>query len=157
MIYYIINEDEPKKEMILNINSFEKNSIIQLIYTKCINEKANERPSISELLFLLYANFYSVIDKSSIIVQFQEIQYFNGIINGQKEFIIKDIKKTMYYFSLIENLNFPKAFYNLAIICLEDKCVDINKVIHYLTLASNQNYDKASYLLGIMYYNNQNI
>ena len=64
MIYYIMCEKKYECEAQDNIyEKYGKNEHFVSIYKSCINVEANQRPSISDLLFEFYAIFYQHINK----------------------------------------------------------------------------------------------
>ena len=152
---------------------------IEPIIKKCLCENPEERPSISELIFEFYSNYYSMINMEQmsdlmketfdtlydrntamILMNIQniekdsEISFNLGLIYHFSSIIPHDMDKTIYYYTLSSNLNNPKAQYHLGVIYYEDEYLkrDIDKSIYYFKLAANQNYASAQYNLGVIYY-----
>lgn len=152
---------------------------IEPIIKKCLCENPEERPSISELIFEFYSNYYSMINMEQmsdlmketfdtlydrntamILMNIQniekdsEISFNLGLIYHFSSIIPHDMDKTIYYYKHSSNLNNPKAQYHLGVIYYEDEYLkrDIDKSIYYFKLAANQNYASAQYNLGVIYY-----
>ena len=156
-------------EYIMDTDEFRNYQSIQ----KLINLILNERPSISTIVQKFISEFKSKIlienlfenlqvhfDNLEAIINFNknkndpEIQYKLGVVYCKGQYVIRNVNKAAYFFSLASNQNHLKAQLYLGFIYIDGRYIsrDIGKAIHYYSLAANQNDLQAQYNLGAIYY-----
>ncbi|KAK8847200.1 hypothetical protein M9Y10_019784 [Tritrichomonas musculus] len=164
------------KENILNfVNSVLCPSMFKEIYQQNkenLEYYADKRPSISSLfnkIFLIMAeNEKNKIFLKEIIkirekqyvkycknrTMFEDISNFLGFVYYEGKFIEKDIKKSIFYFTISTEPTNDKIQHILGKIFYEEESIAVNikKAIHYLTLSSNQGNSRSQSLLGEIYY-----
>lgn len=142
------------------------------ICEKCINEKPEERPTISEIIHDFIFCFLTDIYKDSSYLKTEncfvnilekniefsengcndsEALYTLGLLYLKGIFIEKNVMKAFDYFVLASELNHPKAQVEVGIIYSNgfgDIKQDFDSAILYFNLAAIQNYSYGFFYLG---------
>ena len=148
MIYYIIKEKYPDEETgkdTISLGKFDQ------IYLMCTNNKYDERPSISELMFI----FYIITKvKSPKLLKDKEAQYIQGLASFEDKYVSYNVDKAIHLYLYAAEHNFPKCFCLLGTINFQGKYVpqDINKAIYYYSLSAEKNITEAQFNLGVVYF-----
>ena len=161
VIEYIINEKEPNSS-----SFFNKYKDIMQIIKECLSNEIEKRPTIIELILVIYSNFYNELQNLSLekftgnnsisIINKFEINNNNYAENlkkiGNYYYSINDINKAIKYFTLSSDLGLSSSQYKLGRIYHKNN--NLNESIKYFLKASRQDNIDSYFMLGFIYYNN---
>ena len=152
------SESQYQLGMIYYENQNLEDSIYKSIHYLLLSAKQNNERSkekLDEIIEKVHLNelIPSTIEKVS------ELYYQLGILYLQKNYVYRDIKKSLNFLTLASSQNHVESQYKLGILYFVGKKIqrDIEKAISYLTSAADQNHSRSQHLLGMIYYENQNL
>ena len=168
LIYYLVINKIPSLENRSQYNNFKRHINLEELYYNCIKEEPSDRPDISQVILDFYINNYSKIkidnlnqnfkryfkdiyDKSifqtidNIFNRTDEIEalYNIGKMYAKGKYVIKNIKRALYFFIPATSSAFSESILNF----LEETSNEHN----YQKFKKNLEIDKKLYHLGYFY------